>query len=92
MSTPPNLGLALKDANAAIQIDSENWQARQQLGETRLKMGHIAAAMEALENALGLANGYDKTQSKGHSQKRGLDCRRPFFQGNIQVSPSLSHS
>ncbi|OBT76638.1 hypothetical protein VF21_05330 [Pseudogymnoascus sp. 05NY08] len=60
MSTPPNLDLALKDANAAIQIDSRNWQAWQQLGETRLKMGHIAVAMEALENALGLANGYDK--------------------------------
>ncbi|ELR03936.1 hypothetical protein VC83_09032 [Pseudogymnoascus destructans] len=60
MSTPPNLGLALKDANAAIQIDSRNWQAWQQLGETRLKMGYIAVAMEALENALGLANGYDK--------------------------------
>lgn len=60
MSTPPSLELALKDANAAIQINAQNWQAWQQLGETRLKMGYIAAATEALENALRLAKGYDK--------------------------------
>jgi tetratricopeptide (TPR) repeat protein len=60
MSTPPNLDLSLKDANAAVQIDDRNWQAWQQLGETRLKMGYIAVAVEALENALRLANGYDK--------------------------------
>ncbi|KAH8589023.1 hypothetical protein B0O99DRAFT_582254 [Bisporella sp. PMI_857] len=60
MTTPPRLDLALKDADSAIQYAPTDWQAWLQKGETRLKMGDLQAAEEALVNAVGFAQGINK--------------------------------
>ncbi|KFY49262.1 hypothetical protein V495_00643 [Pseudogymnoascus sp. VKM F-4514 (FW-929)] len=88
MSTPPNLDLALKDANYAIQVDPQNWQAWQQVGETRLKMGYIFEAEEALGNALCLANGYDKVTVQRALTEARSRLPPPVAHGNPYTAPS----
>lgn len=64
MTTPPRLDLALKDADAAIQYSPTNWQAWLQQGETRLKLGDLQGAEDALVNALRFAEGINKVTAQ----------------------------
>jgi hypothetical protein len=64
MTTPPRLDLALKDADAAIQYSPTNWQAWLQQGETRLKLGDMQGAEDALVNALRFAEGVNKVTAQ----------------------------
>jgi len=61
MSTPPKLDLALKDADTVIQLKPDWWHGWLQKGEILSQMDDLRRAEEALTNAVGFAQGVDKS-------------------------------
>jgi tetratricopeptide (TPR) repeat protein len=84
MLTPPNLHLALQDADAAIQHCPTSWRGWLQKGETHLRMGNIKAAEEALMNAVGFAQGMDKLAA----QRSLADIQSRCSKGSPVAGPS----
>jgi hypothetical protein len=84
MLTPPNLHLALQDADAAIQHCPTSWQGWLQKGETHLRMGNIKAAEAALMNAVGFAQGMDKLAA----QRSLADIQSRRSKGSPVAGPS----
>lgn len=64
MSTPPRLDLALKDADAVIQLNPEWWQGWLQKGKILLRMGNLQSAEEVLTKAAGFAQGMDRNRAQ----------------------------
>jgi|SRR5579871_2805238 len=60
LSTPPNNIAALADANSAIQLSPDNWNAWYTKGEILVAMNDFGGAEEAFQNALGFANRMDR--------------------------------
>jgi hypothetical protein len=61
MSTPPKHDLALKDADTVIQLKPDWWHGWLQKGEILSQMDELQLAEEALTNAVGFAQGVDRT-------------------------------
>ena len=61
MSTPTNLDLALQDADTVIQLKPEWWHGWLQKGEILSQMDDLDGAEDALTNAVGFAQGVDKS-------------------------------
>ncbi len=61
MSTPTNLDLALNDADTVIQLKPEWWHGWLQKGEILSQMDDLEGAEESLTNAVGFAQGVDKS-------------------------------
>jgi tetratricopeptide (TPR) repeat protein len=59
MLEPPNLDLALNDADHVIQLNPNWWQGWLQRGQVLLRKGDLQGAKEALTNATTFAQGFD---------------------------------
>jgi Flp pilus assembly protein TadD len=64
MAEPPQLDLALKDADAAVQCSPGSWRAWLQKGEVSLKMGGMQGAEEAMAKAVWCAQGVNKLMAQ----------------------------
>lgn len=64
MSEPPRLDLALKDADCVIQLDPNWWQGWLQKGQILLQRGDLQSAEEALTNATGFAQDFDRNTAQ----------------------------
>lgn len=92
LSSPPQLDLALQDADAAIQINPTHWHGWQQKGATLQRKGDFQGAEEALMNAVGFATGVEKVAAQGSlaDARARRDQSSPVVELPSSSVPSIS--